>query len=231
MGWGLFPTARTGHHGAVGLEVAVLGTVLLAGSGASWWAAWRQSPRLMMVVKPLPMLALLVAAWLLGGDGPRVAVTVALALGLVGDLALLDPPTGAMRPWQLPVGLGAFLLGHLAFLVAVAQAAPGGPPFPWPVVAAGVLGVAVVARWGVPVARAAGRLRVPVAAYEAVLLTLGVAAWARGGWCTALGATSFVASDLLLGRSLFLAATRWSPPVVMATYHAAQTLLTVGLLS
>jgi uncharacterized membrane protein YhhN len=185
----------------------------------------------MAVCKPVPMLALLTVAALLPTDGPRWTVMVALVLGLLGDILLLDPPSGRPPyPWALPLGIVAFLAGHVTYVAAVVQSPQAAGPFPW----AGVVAVSAAALvgWhqGPRLVRAAGELGLAVVGYQVVILTLAVAAWTRGGWMVALGATFFVLSDLVLARAMFLARTRWSPPLVMVTYHLAQLLLTIGLL-
>ena len=216
----------------VGPLWGVLAVVLAVSAPVSWWAAWQGDRRLMVLMKPLPMLALIGLVLLVPGPGPvAMALLLALVCGLVGDVALLDPPSGdPPAAYRLPLGLGAFLLGHLAYLAAIAWAPQSGWPFPWPGVVAGPLALVLAAVWGRPVARAAGALRAPVIVYQAVILTLLIAAAARGPWVLVAGAAFFVASDLMLGRSLFLATKRWHGPAVMVTYHLAQVLLVVGLL-
>ncbi len=196
-----------------------------------WWAAWRNHRWAMALSKPLPMLALVAVALLLPWQGwVTVLVVVCLVCGLVGDVVLLDPPSGRRPgPYRLPAGLGAFLVGHVAYLGAMLAAPAVGSPFPWPALVAFPLAVAVAWCWGRPLLAGAGELRWPVAAYQAVILAMALAAAARGPWVLVAGAVLFVASDLLLGRSLFLAARRWSALAVMVTYHLAQLLLVIGL--
>lgn len=212
--------------------MVILAAVLAVSAPVSWWAAWRSKVRLMAAMKPLPMLALAGIALILPWQGAlSVAVLAALVLGVVGDVALLDPPSGRPpRTYGLPVGLGSFLLGHLAYLVAVWLAPQTGPPFPWPAVPAAVGALVLLATLGRSVVGAAAALKVPVVVYQVVLLTLATAAAARGPWLLLVGAILFVASDLLLGWSMFRRKRSWMPPEVMVTYHVAQVLLVLGLL-
>ncbi len=198
-----------------------------------WWAAWHGRRWWMAVSKPLPMIALLAIALSLPWQGSRsVLVVAALVCGLLGDLVLLDPPSGRpARPEQLPLGLGAFLVGHVAYGAAILLGPMAGPPFPWPVVAVVPVALMVAWRWGWPVIRAAGALRFAVGVYEVVIVSLAIVASVSGGWLVLIGAALFVTSDLLLGRALFISPRRWSPTAVMATYHLAQGLLVAGLLS
>lgn len=206
--------------------------VLCLAAPLSWWAAWRDRAVWLAVTKPLTMLALLGAVLTTAWQGLlSLAVLVALACGLVGDVALLfGPSERGSRSWPLPAGLGAFLLGHLAYLAAVAMAPQSPAPFPAPAVVVAPVAFVVALVWGVPVARAAAGLSGAVAVYQVVLLALAVAAAARGPWLLLAGASLFVTSDLLLGRSLFLAKRLWSAPAVMSSYHLAQVLLVTGLL-
>ncbi|HEV7557212.1 MAG TPA: lysoplasmalogenase family protein, partial [Kofleriaceae bacterium] len=64
-----------------------------------------------------------VAVGLIAQDGSSYAqwIIVGLVLGAVGDVCFL----GAGRRW-FTIGLVAFLLGHLAYVVAIAQIVPPG---------------------------------------------------------------------------------------------------------
>ncbi|MBS1118005.1 MAG: YhhN family protein, partial [Deltaproteobacteria bacterium] len=127
--------------------------------------------------------------WMFGG----------LVLGAIGDAALLGRSKRAFL-----AGLVAFLLGHLAYVVGIAQIEPverwyadAGLTALLPL-GAGALALAVL--W-----RRLGSLRVPVILYVATIITMVIAALAanRGHalpWPRCLylgvGATLFFASDL-----------------------------------
>jgi uncharacterized membrane protein YhhN len=64
-----------------------------------------------------------------------------------------------------------------------------------------------------------------------VIGVMAVAGWATGRLLVGLGATLFVVSDTVLAHARFVAARRWSRPVVIVTYHLAQALLLAGLLA
>src|SRR5690348_15768787 len=99
-----------------------------------WLAVARDVMRVERVAKPLVMVLLIGAAAALSpqDDTERAAFVIALILGLVGDVLLLEPDDEK----RFLGGLGAFLFGHAAYLAGLAQAQVDGP--------GAVVGVAVV---------------------------------------------------------------------------------------
>ena len=82
-----------------------------------WYAVARGDRRTEVWAKPLVLIALIVVALALGATDDTAGrwLLAALVLGLVGDIALLSE---SMLRFQ--VGLGAFLVGHLAYLACFA---------------------------------------------------------------------------------------------------------------
>ena len=200
-----------------------------------WVAVWHGGPRgraVERVAKPAVMVALLVAAsqahaWTLEAQAARSWLILALAASLVGDVLLLPP--GRFVP-----GLVAFLVAHLAYLVAFLQL-PGEPG--WLVVGAvaAAIVVAVVGRVLVRAARDAG-LAGPVLAYLVAICLMAVAATRTGGPLAIAGAWLFVASDAMLGWGRLRAPRPGLPrggrrlgAAVMVTYHLAQGFLVLAL--
>jgi uncharacterized membrane protein YhhN len=155
------------------------------------------------------LATLCVIAWALLARGDDAAVrrwiVAGLGFSLVGDVALLWPVQGFL------VGLVAFLLGHLSYLVALTRrvrlAASPLAFVAWAGVAAGVLG----GLWhGVP-----AELRVPVVVYVCALAAM--AAQATSVWLAsrgtpaercwrivAIGGALFVLSDAILATDKFV---------------------------
>lgn len=164
-----------------------------------------------------PALMPVLAAYALLRGGPRRLVA-ALLCGCAGDVTLqLGGDTAFLA------GMGCFAAGHLCCLTLFARS---GRPRTGPWVAAGYGAVwlgGTAALWpGLDPG-----LRVPVAAYGLLLtaMALGARPW------TGLGGALFLLSDGLIAAGL----AGWpQPPVpqfwIMATYLAAQYLLTAGLL-
>ncbi len=216
-----------------------LGWALLAAAAVSavvdWWAVWAGTPRarkVERVAKPATLVALIGVAVVSPPSVPAVQpwLVLALAGSLAGDVLLLPP--GRLVP-----GLVAFLLGHLAYVVAFAQL-PGS--IAWLVLGVAIsLLVAVTA--GRRLVRAAARqgMGAPVAAYLGVISVMAIAATRTGMPAAVLGAWLFVASDSMLGWGEFVAPApdghaRGDARLrlgVITTYHAAQTLLVLALLT
>ena len=158
------------------------------------------------------------ARWVLGG----------LVLGAIGDVCLLG---GGRRAFL--AGLGAFLLGHIAYVVAIATTLP---PERW-LGAAGVLAAAPIVVGGVLLAwlwPRLGGMRAPVIAYVATIVAMVVGAFAamRSGVAPvrlAAGAALFFASDIAVAHNRFVATTfanrAWAKLVGLPAYYAAQLMI------
>jgi uncharacterized membrane protein YhhN len=193
-----------------------------------WYAVARDDRRTEIWAKPSVLASLILVAVVLGATASAAGtwLLVALAFGLLGDIALLSD---SMPRFQ--AGLGAFLVGHLAYLVCFALLGLTAPSWAWGGLV--VLAVALFAtRRVVPAThRSGGRaLSVPVAVYSAVIGAMLVAAWFTGEPLVALGASVFVASDATLSVDRFVRPLPHARVVLMVTYHVGQALIVVGVL-
>jgi uncharacterized membrane protein YhhN len=214
-----------------------LASAVLAIASALGLLPW---PWLLWIAKPLTTLCVIAHAAQRGrddgrsGQAVRRAVLAGLGLSLLGDVALLWPDKGFVP------GLVAFLLAHLAYLLAftrggVALAARQGPFIVYALVAGAVL-------WrlwpGVP-----GALRGPVMAYVLCLSAMaaqaavrwrvaaadGTTVQARLAWRAALGGGLFMLSDALLATNKFAGPLPLAALWVLASYWAAQWLIASAL--
>lgn len=178
------------------LSVAAVTGLLVADRGG--YRAWE------WVAKPLAASAFLWAALSWGALESAYGRSILLGLTLcaAGDVLLL--PKGRNR-WFL-AGMGAFLLGHLAYAAAFAILPLnrlGG------LLALGAMGAtaAVVMRWLLPSVPKA--FRVPIIAYIAaisLMVAMATAAVTAGAsWWLLGGAVGFAASDLAVARNRFIA--------------------------
>ncbi len=199
-------------------------------AAVDWVAVVRDDPRTERFAKPAVIVALILVVFTLRSDVPAAVpwVFVALVASLLGDVFLL--PGGRFRP-----GLAAFLVAHLAYIVAFVQR-------PLDVVGAivGIVGVALlyafVGRRILAAAMAGDRsLGVAVGAYLAAISAMAVVGTATLVPFAVAGAWLFVASDAVLGWTRFVGPIRGSgreaPAVALAIivpYHAAQVLLVLS---
>jgi len=162
-------------------------------------SAERQLRALHAVTKPLATaLLFLIVGWPHARLGGWVAAGIALSI--VGDVALLSPSDGAFI-----VGLAAFLLAHLAYVVGFAGVTGWAPWLPVVVVVVGAVTVGMLrAIWP----KTAG-MHAPVVAYGLAITAMVTAAFgslAGGlplGWLAAVGALLFYASDASLALNRF----------------------------
>lgn len=187
--------------------------------------------------KPLASLAFIavpLCAGAVGGDGARAEaagwVLAGLVLGAVGDVLLMFDARRAFLG-----GLVAFLLGHIAYVIAFATLAAPATWLAGPMallVAIPALAGAVVLRWLWP---HLGSLRLPVIAYVLVISVMvvggaaisvhGSALGARGDALATAGAVAFYASDLTVARDRFVAKGVENKLIGLPLYYGAQLLI------
>lgn len=222
-----------------------------------WIAVARDARQAERIAKPLVLLAILLAAVTAHPVKPGVHgwLIAALGLGLVGDIALVaerrpaKAPVGAVaigsgaggkaprqsaagsQPFFL-AGLLAFLVGHLCY--ARAMQLYGTDKLS---VAFGlVLVLIALLSFGYRILAGAhalggGRLTGAVVLYVVALgsaVVLGVGTerlWIAGG------IVLFAISDLVLAHDRFVQARQLAPLIVVISYHLAQALLLLGLVS
>jgi len=198
------------------LTVAATAALLLAER-----ADWRPG---VWLAKPLASAGFVAAAWVLGATATPYGtwILVGLVLSLCGDVLLI--PRGAPRVFL--GGLGAFLLGHVAYAIAFAVRGLDGTTVAVALVA--VLGASLLAlRRLLPYIPE--RMRRPVLAYVIVISVMLVCAAGTVGFAgrpvVFLGALAFYLSDLAVARERFVrpsfANKLWGLPL----YFAAQLLL------
>jgi uncharacterized membrane protein YhhN len=178
------------------------------------------------VCKPLTMVLLIACALALdpADDAVRAWFVVALVLSLAGDVFL-------MLPRDLFVfGLGAFLLGHLAYIVGMHV--DGVEGLRWLI---GIVVVmAVLAVLGTRILRGVragpdAALAGPVVAYMFVISAMVASAIGIGDPVAVLGASLFYVSDALIAWNRFVRETAHSRVTIMVTYHLAQVGLVLSL--
>jgi len=203
------------------LIIACIATALAA--LANWYSRWKLNVRVELISKPLTTVGTIAIAALAGGPRPATVVAIiALTLCLVGDVALLPAVD------QFVVGLAAFLLGHVAFVVMFVQRGLDR----WPMAGVAVIGCAVLlGTAAVPIVRGAATkgFGIPVRAYLVVISSMGVVGWATGNWLIMVGATVFIVSDSILGWGQFVAERSWMHLAIMVTYHVAIVSLALSL--
>lgn len=193
-----------------------------------WVAVHLRLYHLEYILKPATLVLLIAAAAAADLGDAKPWVIGALAFGLLGDIGLMfsrgrtDPPFLA--------GLGAFLIGHIWYLVAFAIAGLHGLQL-----LAGVLIVAGIGGLALPAVlrgatRSAGnRFATLIGGYAALLSAMTVLGVGTGLVATAIGAVLFLCSDTLIARERFVRHVPHADLLVIVTYHLAQFLILIGL--
>ena len=184
-----------------------------------WWAVWTERGEVRFLSKPAALAALVTVAMTLHPVDGRIRpwIVLGLVLSLLGDVFLLLD-----ERWFVG-GLGAFLVGHLAYVVGLQLA---------PTSAAGTLvGLGVVAVMVATVGRRIVRavhagprrsLTGPVIVYLLVISAMVISAAGTLAVLAVVGALLFYVSDATLAWNRFVARRRTGPVAVMVSYHLAQ---------
>jgi uncharacterized membrane protein YhhN len=194
-----------------------------------WYAVWRGDRRTEQWAKPATLIALIVATLVLGATDTAAGrwLLVALAFGLAGDVALLEKSDSRFR-----LGLAAFLVGHVAFVLCFIQV--GLDPRGWNYLSFLVLGACLLATRQVAAStylRGGLALAAPVALYTVVIGAMVIYAFTTGEPLIAVGATVFAVSDTVLARDRFVRPWERAQLLVMVTYHVGQALIVLGVLA
>lgn len=211
------------------MTTTTLAVVTAAFMLADWWATWTGRRAVRTVTKPAALLLLTLVAVLLEPFDPtiRTWMVVGLSFSLLGDVSLLGDGKASFVG-----GLTAFLLGHVAYVIAMQQAPRS---VPWTVVGVVVVAVAVatVGRRIVASVAETGEpgLTPAVIAYLVVISVMVVSAFGTAAPWAIVGASLFYVSDATLAWNRFVGERRFGPVAVMVTYHLAQAGLVAWLLT
>jgi len=188
----------------------------MAFAALDWWAVAQQRTTVEYVAKPATLAALLIYA--ATGAHCSVALLSALVLSLLGDVFLMLPVD------LFAAGLGAFLLGHVAY-IANFHVSPTARLLWWVVVIAASSGL--IRR----IMRAVSpeQLRPAVGIYIAVIGLMVASAIASGSWLASLGALLFFASDGIIAWNRFVQTLPWARVAIIVTYHLGQCGLVLAL--
>jgi uncharacterized membrane protein YhhN len=206
------------------VQIALLVATGLAAL-ANWWSRLRPNDRLETWSKPLTTVFVIGLALVSGAPtGQIVVAVVALTLCLAGDVALMPAID------TFVVGLAAFLLGHLVFIVLFVQYGLESAPLAGSAV---ILAALLAATAGNVIVQGAAhadpKLKLPVLAYLVIISSMAVVGWSTAMPWVIAGTTLFVVSDSILGWRQFVNQKSWMPLAVMVTYHGAIASLALSL--
>lgn len=207
---------RTRSLLAIGVSFSVIFTLL---------GYQRPILRLVYIFKPLATLlviALALQSWSRRKSAYSQSIVIGLCFSLLGDVLLIWPDAYFL------VGLGAFLLAHVAYLLAFSRdtSFPAHLPVLLLYLAIGAWSYAVLFRALPP------GLRIPVALYAMLLAAMAGQAMGRSlelrtsaSGRAALGAIFFMLSDLLLAFHRFRTPLLYSNIFILLPYYSGQWLI------
>ena len=216
------------------MNILIILVFIFAGlESLALWKGWR---KLEFVVKPAVMICLFIWLTMTAGlQGALLWFGIGILFSLAGDIALMFIDRFFI------VGLVAFLLGHVAYLIGFNIPLPQSPSL-WSIGLAIVIGlgsVRVLRRIVESLrAKAQNRLVVPVIIYGAVItlmllvamLTLFRLDWdATAALLVSFGAAFFYFSDITLAWHRFVAPIKNGRMLNIGMYHLAQIMIITGV--
>jgi uncharacterized membrane protein YhhN len=189
-----------------------------AAAALDWLAVAQERRQLEWVAKPATLALLLL--WAALGPAAGWPLLAALTFSLLGDVYLMLPAN------LFAAGLGAFLVGHLAYIAAFDA------PLFWRVVwSAAVLAASAPVALRIVRATPGAPLRGAVVAYMTVIAVMVGSAIASGSPIATAGALLFMVSDSMIAWNRFVAPFAGARVVIIVTYHVGQALLVLALRS
>jgi uncharacterized membrane protein YhhN len=199
-------------------------------------AQYKNQQTLVYVAKPAVMVFLF--AWLAvtaGLSGPLLYFGLGIVFSLGGDIFLMLPDD---KKWFLP-GLVSFLLAHVFYILGLNYIIPSLNVFGIVLAISIALFVAQIYRRIAAGLHASGqdKLRLPVLIYSIVISLMWLSALQtifQPSWGTtasllvSVGATLFVASDIILAWYRFVNPIKNGRIINLITYHLGQILLIIG---
>jgi len=178
------------------------------------------------VLKPLVMVFLITVALSIdtSSDFARVMLIIGLVFSMAGDVFLMLPKD------LFVAGLGAFLVAHVFYVVALLSLGVSLTGFVVGIVLMTAVAVVLGRRIVQGAARVDKTLAGPVAAYISVISLMVASAIGTGRFFAIVGALLFGVSDSVLGWTRFLNDFPRSRMIVMVTYHLGQTGLVLALI-
>jgi uncharacterized membrane protein YhhN len=215
-------------HDALARHLPLLASLGLASASVFVFGLLTDDFTARLVSKPIPILALIACALSLGRSSTYSrTIAAGLALCVVGDV-LLEFRT----PSLFLAGVGAFALGHLAYVIAFARRAPSLRPEL-------LVPFALWIAWALHTLwPGLGGMRAPVAVYTGVICVMMWRAAALAAsddpspwrWLALLGAVSFAFSDTLIALDRYHQPLPGVRVPIILTYYLAQLLITLSIL-
>jgi uncharacterized membrane protein YhhN len=213
------------------VNATVLLLLVLMGSVAvvDWIAVQLGSKKLEYVAKPLTMVFLIAAVVAMDTTNAtaRTCFLVALTFSLVGDIFLMLPD----RERWFVFGLGAFLIGHLAYIPGLWALGVSAGAVVVGLLVVG-LAMATLGRHIVTnVRRSEPALAIPVTVYMIVISLMVASAIGTQRPVAIIGAVLFYCSDALIAWNGFIKEYAWGRLAIMVTYHLGQLGLALSLVT
>ncbi len=189
---------------------------------------WYKNRKLHLAAKPLTTLSIIFLAgsfYLVFPSTYGLFIVLGLFLSVFGDSFLMFEEKYFIH------GLVSFLLAHILYIAAFVQGEA--IHFYWLLFLL-ILAFGII--YGNKIIGASGELKIPVAVYLTVIITMLYFSWERyismgetGMLHAAIGATIFVVSDSVLAWDKFVKKFPSAKAVILSTYYLGQWLIAMSV--
>ena len=186
------------------------------------------SKRQLLVFKPLTLILIIVIATIFPATESyyKIFIISGLLLSLLGDTFLIYPEQ------HFKIGLIAFLIGHICYIIAFTVSSGVHFTF-WIFLPISIIGILYL-RSILPYS---GKMKIPVMIYIIIIVIMSWMAMERlnyiptvGTILAVMGAVLFMISDAVLALNKFRKPFISAELIILATYFTAQWLLAVSVI-
>ena len=186
------------------------------------WAEYRQNRKMQIWLKPLAA-ALFILIAVLGGAiywDYGQWILFALVACAIGDVFLLSRNS----PAKFKLGMLAFAIGHLLYVVAFIELAQSDGFNIWGVLPALAAAAYLVWIWN----KLPKDMKIPVVIYTAIIVAMVLRSLDMPIWYVPLAAIMFAVSDMFVARDRFIQETPINALAITPLYFGAQALFALS---
>lgn len=192
---------------------------------------WKEDKKKRYITKSL-LMPLLLLFYITYGKSLNCFVVVALIFGFLGDVFLLPEN----KNWCFLAGILSFMLGHIFYITSFIRILGTMSTIPlWyyalvlPYLLYGIYAYKIVGNKMGNLKAAAG-VYISIILFSSITCLLVILSGKTSMLLAYIGTLLFVASDSILGYSMFISKNKYSDILVMVTYVMAQMLIVFGFL-
>lgn len=196
------------------------------------WFCYKDCNTERLLTKPFLMPVLLLY-FIVASSSPSIIVILAILFGFIGDTFLLSDDSQSL----FIAGLLTFLLGHICYIIALANEISIKPSITIIFAIILILGILGALAYS-SLFRHLNKMKLPVLSYLIIICTMVFYAAlffitenTSSSTFALIGSICFIVSDYILARTSFIERFKLHKLYIMSTYLAAQFLLVISFIN